>query len=35
MTHVAHELAQEFPANVETIHRLRQSDRHFSALCGY
>jgi len=33
MTHVAHELAQEFPANIETIHRLRQSDRHFSALC--
>lgn len=33
MTHVAHELAQEFPANVEMIQRLRQTDRHFSALC--
>lgn len=33
MTHVAHELAQEFPANAETIHSLRRSDRHFSALC--
>jgi len=33
MTHVAHELAQEFPANVEMIQRLQQTDRHFSALC--
>lgn len=33
MTHVVHELAQEFPANAETIHALRRSDRHFSALC--
>lgn len=33
MTHVAHALVQEFPANIEAIHRLRQSDRHFSALC--
>lgn len=33
MTHIAHELAQEFPANAETIHVLRRSDRHFSALC--
>ena len=32
MTHVAHELTPEFPANVATIHRLRQSDRHVSAL---
>ena len=33
MTHIAHELAREFPANAETIHVLRRSDRHFSALC--
>ena len=33
MTHVAHDLAREFPANAEMIHRLRRSDRHFSALC--
>jgi uncharacterized protein YdcH (DUF465 family) len=33
MTHVAHELAQEFPAHVELIQRLRQTDRRFNGLC--
>lgn len=33
MTHVAHELTQEFPAHAGTIQSLRQADRHFSALC--
>jgi len=33
MTHVAHELAQEFPAHVELIHKLRLADRHFDRLC--
>jgi uncharacterized protein YdcH (DUF465 family) len=33
MTHVAHELAQEFPAHVELIQKLRHADRHFNGLC--
>jgi uncharacterized protein YdcH (DUF465 family) len=33
MSHVPHELAEEFPEHAEAIHRLRQTDRRFEALC--
>jgi len=34
MSHTPHELAEEFPAQVETIHALSQSDAHFKQLAG-
>jgi uncharacterized protein len=32
MSHVPHELVEEFPAKKERIHELNQSDAHFSKL---
>lgn len=32
MSHVAHELHEEFPDAAETIHRLKTSDHHFARL---
>jgi len=32
MSHVAHELHEEFPEQVETIHALRGSSAHFSRI---
>lgn len=32
MTHVAHELSEEFPAEVEAIQTLRASNAHFARL---
>ncbi len=32
MSHVPHELAEEFPNNVDQIHNLNQSDTHFAKL---
>ena len=32
MSHTPHELHEEFPDHVETIHDLRQNDAHFSAM---
>ena len=32
MPHTPHELTEEFPAKVETIHALRTSDEHFRKL---
>ncbi|MEZ5887690.1 MAG: DUF465 domain-containing protein [Paracoccaceae bacterium] len=32
MSHTPHELAEEFPQEVEKIHRLRISDAHFARL---
>lgn len=32
MSHVAHELTEEFPAQADTIHALRQSNAHFARL---
>ncbi|HMN72449.1 MAG TPA: YdcH family protein [Rhodoblastus sp.] len=32
MSHVAHELTDEFPAKVETIHELKASSAHFARL---
>lgn len=32
MTHVPHELAEEFPQMVERIHQLKTSDSHFRRL---
>lgn len=32
MSHVPHELAEEFPDSTEQLSRLRQSDNHFSKL---
>ncbi|MBT3371725.1 MAG: DUF465 domain-containing protein [Rhodospirillaceae bacterium] len=32
MSHVPHELAEEFPADTDKIHALNQSDSHFSKL---
>lgn len=32
MTHTPHELAEEFPEYVETIHRLKETDAHFRKL---
>ncbi|MCX7890054.1 MAG: DUF465 domain-containing protein [Rhodobacteraceae bacterium] len=32
MTHTPHELAEEFPDKVETIHRLKMTDAHFARL---
>ena len=32
MSHVAHELSDEFPAKAETIHNLKVSDAHFARI---
>lgn len=32
MTHVPHELAEEFPEHRDAIHRLKMSDGHFARL---
>ena len=32
MSHVPHELAEEFPAHADRIHALKASDTHFSRL---
>lgn len=32
MSHTPHELAEEFPDKVDAMHRLKQSDAHFSRL---
>ena len=32
MSHVPHELHEEFPGHAETIHRLKQGDAHFTRL---
>lgn len=32
MSHVPHELAEEFPADIEKIHTLKQTDTHFAKL---
>ena len=32
MTHTPHELADEFPEYVETIHKLKTTDSHFKKL---
>lgn len=32
MSHTPHELAEEFPDKVETMHRLKSDDAHFARL---
>lgn len=32
MSHTPHELAEEFPDHVETMHRLKTEDAHFARL---
>ena len=32
MSHTPHELAEEFPDKVDTMHRLRETDNHFARL---
>jgi uncharacterized protein len=32
MSHTPHELAEEFPAEVEKMHRLKQENTHFAKL---
>ncbi len=32
MTHVPHELAEEFPSHADRIHALKSADTHFSRL---
>jgi len=32
MSHVPHELAEEFPTKVDQMHALKQSDAHFARL---
>ena len=32
MSHTSHELAEEFPAQTDAIHRLKESDAHFARL---
>jgi len=32
MTHTPHELAEEFPGDVETMHKLKISNAHFNKL---
>ena len=32
MTHVPHELAEEFPSHADRIHTLKSADTHFSRL---
>lgn len=33
MSHTPHELAEEFPADVERISAMRQTNAHFARLC--
>lgn len=32
MSHTPHELAEEFPADIEKIHALKETDEHFAKL---
>ena len=32
MSHVPHELAEEFPEHIDTMHRLKTEDAHFAKL---
>lgn len=32
MSHTPHELPEEFPEHVETLHRLKETDAHFAKL---
>lgn len=32
MSHTPHELAEEFPDKIDTMHNLKQSDAHFARL---
>ncbi len=32
MSHVPHELAEEFPEHIETLHQLKQDNAHFAKL---
>ena len=32
MSHVPHELAEEFPDQIDRMHELKQSDAHFAKL---
>ena len=32
MSHTPHELAEEFPEHVETMHKLKTDDAHFASL---
>jgi len=32
MSHTPHELAEEFPEHIDTMHRLKAEDAHFSKL---
>lgn len=32
MSHVPHELAEEFPTQIDRMHQLKQSDAHFAKL---
>ncbi len=34
MSHVPHELAEEFPEHVESIHTLKSTNAHFAKLFG-
>ena len=33
MSHTPHELAEEFPAEVEKMHKLKVENAHFAKLC--
>jgi len=33
MSHTPHELAEEFPNQLEALHSLKQDDAHFAKLC--
>lgn len=35
MTHVSHELHDEFPADAEILHKLKVSDAHFAKLAEH
>jgi uncharacterized protein YdcH (DUF465 family) len=35
MTHVSHELHDEFPADGEILHRLKVGDAHYAKLAGH
>lgn len=35
MTHVSHELHDEFPADAEILHKLKVSDAHFAKLADH
>jgi uncharacterized protein YdcH (DUF465 family) len=32
MSHTPHELAEEFPDHIDTMHRLKEADAHFAKL---